>query len=66
MARLTKFVVGSFAPAGPSGQGAQLGRWKGIGEDVTPYYAYPHPRIFALDSQRVTEPPAGNTSSIYM
>ncbi|MCE0480545.1 hypothetical protein HAX54_037486, partial [Datura stramonium] len=29
---------------------------------ATPDYAYPHQRIFALDSQWVTEPPAGNTS----
>ncbi|MCD7459685.1 hypothetical protein HAX54_041642 [Datura stramonium] len=48
---------------GPSGQGAQLGRGKGRGEAATPDYAYPHPRMFALDSQRVIEPPAGSTSS---
>ncbi|MCD7468279.1 hypothetical protein HAX54_006300 [Datura stramonium] len=29
-----------------------------------PDYAYPHSRIFALDSQRVTEPPEGNTSGV--
>ncbi|MCD7446866.1 hypothetical protein HAX54_017928, partial [Datura stramonium] len=53
---------GSFAPAEPSGPRPQLGRGQGRGEDSNPDYAYRHPRIFALDSQQVTESPAGNTS----
>ncbi|MCE3216383.1 hypothetical protein HAX54_006313 [Datura stramonium] len=60
--KLIGYVVGSSAPAGLSGAGAQLGRGKGRGKATTSDYACPHPHIFALVSQRVTEPPAGNTS----
>ncbi|MCE5166760.1 hypothetical protein HAX54_025898, partial [Datura stramonium] len=60
--RPTGSVVQSFAPAGPSGPGEQLDRGQGRGEATTPDYAYPHPHIFALDSQGVIEPPAGSTS----
>ncbi|MCD9646399.1 hypothetical protein HAX54_036206, partial [Datura stramonium] len=52
-------MVGSSATVGSSGPGAQLGRGKGRGEASTPDYANPYPRIFALDRQRVTVPPAG-------
>ncbi|MCE3049688.1 hypothetical protein HAX54_045525, partial [Datura stramonium] len=51
----------SSTPTGPSGPRAKLGRGKGRGA-ATADYAYPHPRIFALDSKRITEPPTGNTS----
>ncbi|MCD9642450.1 hypothetical protein HAX54_029279, partial [Datura stramonium] len=60
-ARPTGSVVVSSAPAGPSGPGETLGRGKGRGEASVSYYAYPHPRIFELDRQRVIEPPAGST-----
>ncbi|MCD7446333.1 hypothetical protein HAX54_004321, partial [Datura stramonium] len=63
--RPTRSVAGSYAPAGLSGPGAQLGQGPGRGEAATLDYSYPHPRVFALDSQRVTEPPAGNMSGIY-
>ncbi|MCD9561138.1 hypothetical protein HAX54_020112 [Datura stramonium] len=61
--RPTGSVAGLSTPAGPSGPEAQLGLGQGRGEASTPDYAYPYPNIFALDSQRVTEPPVG---SMYM
>ncbi|MCD9561077.1 hypothetical protein HAX54_020034 [Datura stramonium] len=63
-AQLTGSVVGSSAPAGPSGPGEQLDRGQGRGEPAMPNYGYPHPCIFALDSQWVIEPPASSTSGV--
>ncbi|MCE3051244.1 hypothetical protein HAX54_049177 [Datura stramonium] len=52
-------MVGSSAPAGPSGPGEKMGRGQGRGKAATPDCAYPHPRIFALDSPVVSDNPNG-------
>ncbi|MCE3215130.1 hypothetical protein HAX54_000967, partial [Datura stramonium] len=52
----------SSTPTGSSGLGVLLGRGQGRGGVAMPDYAYLHPRIFTLDSQRVTESPTGNPS----